>query len=200
MVELLEQRLSKVSNEGVEQVRTALSVPHINPRENWQNMPYLKYDLTERIAQAILASRDFAPVLYSAVNKDPLKRVYYGFLSTGKMPDEFLKSLTEWERVYFFAGRWTTRDADLSEPIDVLTVRHLERGLDNLYEGHYVRKARGEYTRQLILPQGKEIREAYKRIISDYEKVQEVQKQNPAQETKKKIIMMPQREQGSLFS
>lgn len=206
MVEILEQRLVGVDENADKQVRTALSIPHINPRERWQNMPYLKYNLTDRIVDAILPeikiggivllkkrARNFSQNLYSVVNKDPLKRVYYGVLSTGEMPKKFLEALTDWEKVYFFAGRWTIRDSDLSEPLDVLTVRHLKAGLENLYEGHYVRKAKRQYTRQLQLPEGKEVREAYRRIISAYEKQGEPQTEEPR---KPKIIMPGQ---GRLF-
>ena len=43
-------------------------------------------DLLKKFADMVL---DFAENLYSSVDKDVLKRVYYGILSTGALPESF---------------------------------------------------------------------------------------------------------------
>jgi len=176
--ELLETRLQGIDRETWQDVKRALCEPHINPTEEKmrKRMPYLKDDLAPAIAGRIIAA-GFASTLYGAINKNPLKRVWYGIMSTGELPENFLKRLSEWERVYFFAGRWKIRSPDLKEPPVVLTVRHLNEGLNKVYNDHYTRKAKGEYESNLVLPEGNDIREAYKRIIDAYYK----QFQQPAQ-------------------
>jgi hypothetical protein len=173
--ELLEKRLERVSPEKVALVKRALIMPHINPRERFQEMPYWKGEWTDEIAKAVtpfgdgVFDKNLSNRFCNAVNKAPLKRVYYGIRSTGTLPEEFLKALTQWEGVFFYAGRWDIRHPDLTEPLDVLTVRHLRAGLNLLYSHHYRRKNRGIYTSELVLPENKEIREAYKRILAAYE-------------------------------
>jgi len=167
-IQILEKRLRSVDTDNFERVKAALTAWHINPQQDWRRMPYLKDDLAPAITGRIMASPSFARILYNTINKAPLKRVFYGILSTGEIPEDFLSRLSNWERTYFFAGRWKIRKPNLTEPLSVLTVRHLKQGLDSLYEHHYVRKARGEYTRQLELPEDKQVNEAYKRIIGNY--------------------------------
>lgn len=164
MVDFLEDRLERVSADSVYGVISALKVPHINPRENWSAMPYLKDDLTIRISEGIGESNDFAQVVYSAVNKDVLKRVLYGIMSVGEMPPEFLQALTPWEKVYFFRGRWYERTPDLSEPLEVLTSKHIHCGLEQLHADHFKRKAKGVYTSTKKFPEADRIRADYQRI------------------------------------
>ena len=164
MIELLENRLG-LDEDIVDGVENALRHPHINPREHWQEMPYLKSELAVEVGEGI-GSVDFWKNIYSAVNKDVLKRVYYGILSTGQLPKQFLKALTDWERVYFFRGRWSERNPKLGMPIEVLTLEHIHLGLNKLHEDHYVRKARGQYVSKKKFPEADRIREDYKRITS----------------------------------
>ena len=148
-------------------VRRALSVPHINPRSNWQKMPYFKYDLSDRIAQ-LLGEGEFSNNLNSSVNKDVLKRVYYGILSTGEISREFLEKLTNWEKIYFFRGRWSERDPNLSHPLLVLASEHIHLGLENLHRDHYVRKAKGVYRSEKKFPEADFIREDYQKIMDSF--------------------------------
>ncbi|PIO01095.1 hypothetical protein COT60_02235, partial [Candidatus Pacearchaeota archaeon CG09_land_8_20_14_0_10_30_9] len=78
MLNLLEDRLEILDASTVLKVLSALKEPHINPRENWRKMPYLKDELVFRISDEIAADTGFGRILYSAVNKDVLKRVLYG--------------------------------------------------------------------------------------------------------------------------
>lgn len=157
--------LDNLNKTIIKEVKTALSVPHTNPRKHQQ--PYLKYDLVEAICThvGIIHKKNFNENLYSEINKEPLKRVWYGIESTGKIPEEFLNHLSDWQKIYFFAGRWAIRNPDLDEPISILTIRHIKKGLDLLYEHHYVRKARGEYKRRLRIPEDAEIRKTYHRLL-----------------------------------
>ncbi len=165
MVELLESRLERLENNIVERVKNAFKVEHVNPKENWELMPYLKYGLADRVAEKI-GNPSFNSVLYSTLNKDILKRVYYGILSTQNLPSDYLNLLTDWEKVYLFRGRWSERKPDLADSIDVLTINNIYLGLNKLHEDHYVRKANGEYKTEPKFPESDRIREDYKRIIS----------------------------------
>ena len=105
------EQINRLSEKERGQVKEALSYRHCNPRRERADLPYLKYDSVEAIAQATIPAssigeqRRFASNLYSAVNKEPLKRVNYGIRSTGNLPFNFITALTPWERVYFFRGR-----------------------------------------------------------------------------------------------
>jgi len=165
-------RIGEIGNleEVTSSVCNALSVPHINPREVWETMPYLKYDLSDEVALYI-GDKDFRHNVYNSVNKDVLKRVYYGIRSTdmNKVPLEFLEKLTNWEKVYFFRGRWKKRNPDLSEPLLVLTARHMDIGLDMLHEDHFVRKAKRKYKSSKKFPESDSVREDCSRIIENYQ-------------------------------
>ncbi|HRZ85150.1 MAG TPA: hypothetical protein P5277_00035 [Candidatus Paceibacterota bacterium] len=168
MRELLEKRLEIVSSEEFESLKRALLKEHINPKENYKIMPHLKKDLCKVIAKRIHSNDDFESNLYSGqINKEPLKRTYYGILSTDTqvIPRTFFQALNFWERVYFFTGRWNIIDPDFSDDLPTLTVKHLKEGLNCLYKKHYIKKANEEYNREIQLPGGTEVREAYKRII-----------------------------------
>lgn len=186
MKRLLEERLSGLDENTVGEVKRALTVPHVNPKKEWRSMPYLKDDLVCQILIELKISQNFGSSLYSGeTNKAPLKRVYYGIRSMGELPDKFLNSLTNWEKIYFSAGRWKIRNPDLKEPIDVLTARHLYTGLGLLYSHHYKRKAKGRYERDIKLPEDKDVRKAYNRILKAYKEKQ--------RKKEKKVI------QGELF-
>ncbi|MEM2933003.1 MAG: hypothetical protein QW622_02240 [Candidatus Pacearchaeota archaeon] len=172
--ELLEKRLEIVSPQEFEMLKLAFQVPHINPQANWREMPYLKEDLANAIASYLAQNSDtnfhsFKQALYRGpINKEPLKRVYYGLRSLGKVPRVFFNALTNWEKVYFLGGRWVIRNPNLNLPLDVITIEHLRQGLDNLHKHHYIRKANGQYERDIKLPESDEIRACYKRIMQAY--------------------------------
>lgn len=165
--DLLEKRLACINESTIKKVKIALSTEHINPREHWESMPYLKYDLRDAICGYLseTCKKEFKKDVYAAINKEPLKRVYYGIKSTGAMPADFLNCLTDWEKVYFFAGRWAIRNPKLFEPIEVIAIKHIKEGLDSLYKHHYMRKAEGLYISELRLPEDAQIRDAYSRIV-----------------------------------
>lgn len=172
MAQTLEERLSTVTPEDFESLRYALQCSHVNPSAEHKSMPYFKFDLTNRIARYLAQNseipEDFEGAL-DTVNKDPLKRVYYGIRSLGKMPSNVLNALTDWQKVYFLAGRWKIKQPNLQEPGQVIVAKHLLEGLKNLYEQHFVRKAKGQYTRQLEMPEDGETREQARQIILAYE-------------------------------
>lgn len=167
MIEILEKRIEKLDEDVFEKLKFAFSSPHINPREHWRDMPYLKEDLTPAICQYI-GDSSFAKTLYSSVNKDVLKRVYYGIKSSRKVPKELLESLTNWENIYLFRGRWSERNPNFLDSLDVFTIKHIYKGLNKLHEDHYKRKSKGIYESSPKYPESKNIRETYHRIISSH--------------------------------
>src|SRR3989344_2895937 len=52
MIELLENRLG-LDEDIVDGVENALRHPHINPREHWQEMPYLKSELAVEVGERV---------------------------------------------------------------------------------------------------------------------------------------------------
>ena len=164
MVEQLEKRLGKLASPIVDAVKEAFSVDHVNPQKNWRSMPYLKDELADEVASNI-GNPGFRSNLYSAVNKDVLKRVYYGILSSGKLPKEYMQALTDWEKVFLFRGRWSERHPDLDEELPTLTSKHLCLGLNKLESDHYVRKAKGQYSSDKKFPEADRVREDHKRIV-----------------------------------
>jgi len=168
------EKIITLSEHKEDLVRQALYKEHCNPERERFNLPYLKYDLTRAIVEAILEGhserKKFYNILYHTINKDVLKRVNYGIRSTGKLPKDFLDSLSNWEAVYFFRGRWKIREPNLEEPIIVLTSRHLLEGVRELYKDHYVRKAKGEYISNKTFPEDEEVKKQCRNIIECYER------------------------------
>jgi len=192
-LEPLEKRLESVGHTE-EGVKDALEEQHINPRERWDNMPYLKSDLTVAIVNHFPGtSSEFSNTLYSsATRKEPLKRVYYGILSTGNLPEDFLQVLTDWEKIYFFAGRWAIRQPDLSVPFDVLTSEHLLSGIERLYSEHYTRKAAKTYKAEIILPESNRIRTEARDIIRKYQKKRDAREKKDESAEKPEPILSEQ--------
>lgn len=151
----------------VNSIKSAFSVSHINPRQDYSLMPYLKYDLVEAIIGFLTKNgadldENFCNKLYK-INKEPLKRVYYGMLSTGNLPSEFLNSLTDWEKIYFFAGRWCKRDHPFlvnnfnielknGEELYLFVSDYLLAGINLLKKVH-----REKYNCEVLLPEEKKV-------------------------------------------
>ncbi len=176
-------RIRSLSEKEIECFKEGLSYRHCNPKRERFDLPYLKKDLVQVIARAIVPRKKqgemqrFARNLYSAVNKEPLKRVNYGIRSTGQLPFNFTNSLSNWENIYFFRGKWSIRGSNFEEPIDVIAARHMLMGLEDLYRDHYVRKASGEYESQLELPEDEQVRNQCRQVLREYRerKVEEQQ-------------------------
>lgn len=173
------EKLIGLSEGEQDQVRGAFSYRRCNPKRERHDLPYLKYDLTKAIVQAIISASDvdeqgrFDKNLYGTVRKEPLKRVNYGIRSTGNLPFNFLTALTNWERVYFFRGRWAIQNPNLDEPTEVVTAKHVLEGVGKLYQDHYVRKADGQYVSDINLPEDAEIRKQCRQVIGDYRRKKE---------------------------
>lgn len=172
MKKTLEERLLDIIPEDYNILKHALQFPHVNPRQEWQSMPYFKYDLAKRIINYLTQhgnTRSSFSTALDTINKAPLKRTYYGIRSLGKVPESVLDALTDWQKIFFLTGRWQIKHPNLNEPGQVIVARHLLAGLENLYEQHFVRKAQGEYTRQLNIPEDAETRKQARQIICSYE-------------------------------
>ncbi len=92
----------------------------------------LSYIMSNQPVEDRQEQRAFDRILYSSVPKEPLKRVNYGIRSTGELPFNFITSLSYWEGVYFFRGRWAIREPDLDEPVEVIAARHILEGLEKM--------------------------------------------------------------------
>ena len=172
MTQTLEDRLSVIDQGDYDILRSALQLVHINPVQERHSMPYFKYELVNRIMRYLTQHSDTRENFGSAldvINKAPLKRTYYGIRSLGKIPESVLNALTNWQKIFFLTGRWEIKHPVLSEPGQVIVARHLLAGIENLYEQHFVRKAEGQYTRQLDIPEDSETREQARLVIHSYE-------------------------------
>ncbi len=185
----LEERLENVDNDDVKNRLIAeLSKPRINPadRSMWYKFPKqngfsYKYAYTDELAEYFKRRgvpfkdhENFRISIYNAqLNKDLIKRIYYGVLSVPNVPKEILAPLTNWEKLYFFAGAWWKRDTTelYDKPVPEIVGIYIKYGIDKLHELHHVKKAKGQYLREIKLPESqyyrKEIRE---KQISDYKK------------------------------
>ena len=143
-------------------VCNALSVPR-----KWNIGHIFQVEMVNEILP-VMENKNFRHSLYS-INTDVLKRVYFGFLSTGELPKEFLGRLTDWEKVYFLRGRWSEKNPDLSEPLLILTSRHLYLGLNDLHRDYYIMKAKGKYKSGRKFPESDSVREDYWKIIRNYQ-------------------------------
>jgi len=139
---------------------------------------------------SVIGNKDFLHRLYS-INTDVLKGVYFGFLSTGELPPEFLEKLTDWEKVYFLRGRWSEKTPDFSEPLLVLTSKHLYLGLNDLHRDHFVGEAEGKYKSGRKFPESDSVRKDYWKIV----KISSSQIKKPRLQERKPILVQP-----SLFS
>jgi len=171
----LEERLGKVPAEDFEKLKLALQVPHINPREDYQSMPYLKVDLVDRIINYLSkinpVPNSFRNALYHGkINWKPLKRVIYGKESVGTIPQTYFGALTDYEKIYWLVGRWFIRKPDLTQSIELLTASHIYEGLNNLHELHFKQKAKRKYKRSVKLPESDIIRRNYWEILEESKK------------------------------
>jgi hypothetical protein len=185
----LENRIKGIANnnETLIAIQEAFSQPTFNAAANYRDLPYLKDDLTSRIADFIIRKNpsvrgDFRNVLYQAINKDPLKIVIYGKLRGGEhLPDSLMSALTPWESVYLLAGLNEINNEFKGNVSNSLMVEHAEPyeivsyalrvGMDAMKEIHYSRKKdgskrendyykrnQGKYVSDIVLPEEDRIR------------------------------------------
>lgn len=114
----LEERLNGLG-EGVRSrlVETALS-KIILPRD-YIRTRYLKEDVVPEIVarlesdgldlDSVGGNRQFREALYGSINKEPLKRTYYGMFNAKSIPTEVMQNLTPWMAIYFYAGFWAKK-------------------------------------------------------------------------------------------
>lgn len=81
------------------------------PKDEWRNMPYMKYDLTQAIANALEGTADFPGAqkfenkLYTNIHKKDLKKVWYSIINA-QLPDEIQERIPPFMAVYFHRGLW----------------------------------------------------------------------------------------------
>ena len=167
----LEQKLRDLDNsEFLGNLRTG----RINPANEWRSMPYLKYNLTEKIicegfkARGVDVSKSFEDSfeqsLYSGeLRKEPLKMVYYGIKSSEKIPNEIIKAIKdefsdlgkyagEYALIYFYAGIWDSPMISDKLPVFDMVSSLIKNGIKKLYNVHYNKKDAGNYSSDISLP------------------------------------------------
>jgi len=150
--------------EGLEHLHDHLvtTLQHMDferPRRGYHQLPYLKYELVDAIVaylqkQGDLQNQNFGQTLSSRMNKEELKRVFYGMfaLRDAAIPHEILRSLDDWEKICFFAGIWMERDYNPHQSTKDLICQFIKKGYDGLHKMHMIKKAEGAYTRGLKIP------------------------------------------------
>jgi len=133
------------------------------------NNPYYKYDLVEAVFNILNhyapTKKDFEKNHNSTLNKDVLKRVYYGqvCLPYNKPTKKLMHRLTNWERVTYFAGLFIERSpAFYDRGFSDMVKGYIKRGYDRLHEIHMKKKGKGEYKRKIKIPQSQRFRINYK--------------------------------------
>jgi len=184
----LESRLRAIPANVNSQFISAARSPKINPKEMWQQMPYLKLDLVNAITGNLkargLEMGGFGRELYSSqLNKDPLKRVHYGMLTARNVPADVLKALdSKFEPLYLYSGIWHGAEVSEDNPVCLNVAAALYSGLNCMYENHYKSKAKGKYSRDILLPRGHEIRDVFHKLKAEQGKILlQVSEKNPAQ-------------------
>lgn len=178
----LDQKLAILSREVVKATVDELAKPNFNPAEHWREMPYLKDDLAKAIVNEIeqrgIPIATEAETLYGSLNKEPMKRIIYGFKSMPDVPQEFFAAIHDdtfgnWMELYFAAGKWAENEMpSLFEytTLTDLTAHYIRSGITRLNYEHYRRKHRGEYTSNAELPFDSQIRHALNRAIENSRK------------------------------
>ena len=107
----LDQKLDHLSPQARLRFVDGLLRPLIRPRDAITER-YLKKDLVTDIAERLAedgvdvgGSAGFRKALYSSLNKDPMKRVYWGMLNM-EGADEVTPLLGPWAACYFYGGVW----------------------------------------------------------------------------------------------
>jgi len=175
----LNEKLEALPKEVIKDLVIELARPNFNPPEHWQSLPYLKYDLADAIAAEIrergIPVLTQENTLYRSLNKEPMKRIIYGFRSIPCIPDDFLKAVHDdgfgnWMEFYFAAGVWG--NSELPEGYENMTMAefvadYIRAGINRLNSEHYRRKARGIYRSDAELPFDSQIRMALNAAIGD---------------------------------
>ena len=94
----------------------------VRPLEVIQGRRYLKDDLAPYIVQrleqdgvsleSVGGAHTFKEALYGSVNKEPMKRVYWGQFNANP-PKEVMQELHPWVAFYFYAGVWARKSSRL---------------------------------------------------------------------------------------
>lgn len=192
---------------------TEIKSGFVNPVEKRKFLPYLKGDQAvprysnspvQGLEQAIFNYFDgkgvkfpdpsaFRRSLYNGINKEPLKRVYYGILTDAveafsdapwkiDLPKEALQPIVDLvpgngiSLAYLTAGRWAAKDdreiwnlgPEFSDDLLVISKNHILAGLKCLVKTHNRNYAEEKYKNpitELDLPYAKEINKFFSSII-----------------------------------
>lgn len=168
MTRSLEERLEKTR---VEANVLALGVTH----KSLAGQPcYLKYDLVGAILDYCKRFRT-SPTsnALNSLNKEPLKTVYYGMTKSRNVPEKIISALTDWEKIYFFAGMNSSISLEQGMRASQIVARVLLEGIKNVCARHNAFKtrpttygARKPYRTKPKVPFAKKIGAECKKILS----------------------------------
>lgn len=117
----LEERMNGSGEKAKSQLVGQLLKPLVRPRDAIrEDDRYLKDDLCPRVAGRLerdgvifdKGAANFSEWMYSSINKEPLKRVYWGQLNIDGMPREIAQEMTPWAALYFYAGVWIKKSTN----------------------------------------------------------------------------------------
>jgi len=150
--------------------------PKINPQDHWRSMPYLKEDLVPKIMNYFLKKgvnlgSDFGDKVYNSINKEPLKRVYYGMKTEDNngiminrdFPKEVLEAVAnegEWGRwadLYAFAGIWNSNTANFEKSNYGIMRDLVTAGISEMFKVHNAFVKKEKYKNEMSLPFAKKI-------------------------------------------
>ena len=161
----LETRLNEIDTNDIKQgIISQLANRRYEKAANINN-PYYKYQLIESIIEKINVydetEEKFISNFHSKVNKDEAKRVYYGLVCMGGYNPELgmvMERLSDWEKIFFFAGVWTNRKMRgiHSKSVKEIIGDYIKDGYDLLHKKHMIKFNQGKYKRELKLPESQD--------------------------------------------
>ncbi|MBU2497169.1 MAG: hypothetical protein KJ767_03875 [Nanoarchaeota archaeon] len=179
----LEQKLRELDTDEVKlNFLESIQKGIINPKMNWDSMPYLKRDLTREIEKELRDRRvdvpfDFSERIYSGeFRKEPLQRVYYGLRNTGEVPKEILQAIQDgfsdlgknagdYALMYFYAGIWDSPNIRKDWPLFDTVYSFIENGIKKIYSDYNKGVIEGEYNSEIKLPYDKAITQKYNELV-----------------------------------
>lgn len=155
-----------------QQLIGALEKPLIKPgRSGFFTERYLKYDLEKMINEALGVNVHRIENLYSALNKEPMKRIGYGLLNCKEIPKELFRQMGElgpskgaWLMAYYAAGVFNIKCHEgydrltlLDQPLSLHVLDTAASGVNLLRSVHKKMTGSGKYRTEIRLPYFEEV-------------------------------------------
>ena len=151
----------------------------VRPKDVIQNRRYLKDDLAPDIVQRMVEDcvnfegvgglYNFKEALYSSINKEPMKRAYWGQFNVNPAR-EIIQEVSPWAAFYFYAGVWAKKSTRLphikffrrtlsNQNIYKVVYDCVEEGIRTIKRHHDKLYQKGNYKHPFKVPHLKEIKE-----------------------------------------